>query len=118
MMLAAALAMAMAMPAATEARMTMKVTGYCVCKKCCGPNARGITASGAVARGKMIAAPPRFPFGTMITVPGYGRAVVTDRGSAIQGNHIDLLFPTHQQAKAWGVRTLTVTVSPPAKRPG
>jgi 3D (Asp-Asp-Asp) domain-containing protein len=35
---------------------------------------------------------------------------VLDRGSAIKGNRLDLLMPTHQAAQAWGRRTLLVTV--------
>jgi len=89
---------------------TMKVTAYCPCRECCGPRACGITASGRPARGKIIAAPASVPFGTWITVPGYGRAQVLDRGGAIRGNRLDVLMPTHAKALRWGVRVLKVCV--------
>lgn len=93
-----------------------KVTAYCPCKLCCGPHARGMTASGrpiTVNGGRFCAADPRVPFGTMVRIGGYagGAAVpVLDRGGKIKGDHIDVFFPTHRQAKAWGVRTVAVTV--------
>jgi 3D (Asp-Asp-Asp) domain-containing protein len=58
--------------------------------------------------GRIVAAPPDIRFETVLDVPGYGRAVVADRGGAIQGRRLDVLFPTHSQARAWGVRFLAV----------
>lgn len=94
----------------------MKVTGYCACKKCCGPNAKGITASGKTVyanASRFAAADRSLPFGTRLVVPGYngGQAVpVLDRGGAIKGQRLDLYFKTHQQARNWGVRYLDVKV--------
>ncbi len=88
---------------------TFEVTAYCPCDKCCGKWADGITASGVKAVGKIIAAPKHIPFGTKIYVPGYGLAEVQDRGGAIKGNKLDLLFPTHQEALNWGRQKLNVT---------
>ena len=88
----------------------MNVSAYCPCYKCCGEYADGITASGIPAEGLMIAAPPEYAFGTIMDVPGYGRAAVRDRGGAIKGNKIDLLFPDHQSALEWGRQYLTVKV--------
>jgi 3D (Asp-Asp-Asp) domain-containing protein len=51
-----------------------------------------------------------FPFGTKMYIPGYGDGVAADRGSAIIGNIIDIWFPTCAQARAWGRKTLTITV--------
>ena len=86
------------------------VSAYCPCEKCCGDWADGITASGKPAEGKLIAAPRNYPFGTIMDVPGYGRASVEDRGGAIEGNKLDLLFPTHQEALEWGRQYVTVKV--------
>jgi 3D (Asp-Asp-Asp) domain-containing protein len=92
----------------------MLVTAYCPCTVCCGPGARGITASGrpvSANGGKFVAADPGIPFGTMLVVPGYneGRPVeVLDRGGAIKGDHVDVFFPTHEQAKRWGAKRLVV----------
>jgi len=94
-----------------EARpVVYKVTAYCVCEKCCGKYADGITASGAKAEGKLIAAPKDIPFHTWINVPGYGWAEVLDRGGCIKGRRLDLLFPTHQEALEWGVQYLEVRI--------
>ena len=116
----------------------MKVTAYCPCSKCCGMFADYITASGHTIKidfgQKFVAADKRYPFGTLMFVPGYCnetpypgmpphgkniwiRAIgqvelvkVLDRGGAIKGNHIDVYFDSHQEALNWGVRYLDVTV--------
>ena len=51
-----------------------------------------------------------FPFGTKMYIPGYGDGVAADRGTAIIGKIIDIWFPTCAQARAWGRKTLTITV--------
>lgn len=51
-----------------------------------------------------------FPFGTKMYIPGYGNGVAADRGTAIIGKIIDIWFPTCAQARAWGRKTLTITV--------
>ena len=106
------------------------VTGYCNCGECCGwrfswlgfgppvytygalKGARkeiGVTARGTVARHGTVAADPKvFPFGTRLLIPGYGTGVVEDVGGAIKGRHIDVWFPSHQPALAWGRRNLKV----------
>ena len=53
------------------------------------------------------------PFGSMLSIPGYDDAMIVpvlDRGGAITGNHLDVLFPTHEQALQWGVQHLDVTI--------
>jgi 3D (Asp-Asp-Asp) domain-containing protein len=94
----------------TYTEVEMNVSAYCKGECCCGDFADGITASGKPATGKLIAAPPNYPFGTKMDVPGYGEAVVFDRGGAIQGNKIDLLFPSHQDALDFGRQFITVKV--------
>lgn len=92
----------------------MVVTAYCPCTVCCGPQAQGVTASGrpvSANGGRFVAADRDIPFGTMLVIPGYhdGRPVeVLDRGGAIEGNRLDVYFPTHDEARRWGVRKLTV----------
>jgi 3D (Asp-Asp-Asp) domain-containing protein len=95
----------------------MEVTAYCACKKCCGPRAQGITASGKrvnVNNGLFVAADKDvFAFNTMLKIPGYasGRAVpVLDRGGAIKGNKLDVFFPSHGDALKWGRQKIAVTV--------
>ena len=82
----------------------MRVSGYCSCKVCCSPAARGITASGRPAIGRLAAADKSIPFGTRLYVPGYGACRVWDRGGAIRRNRLDLLLLTHKAALQWGVR--------------
>ena len=88
----------------------MNVSAYCPCEQCCGDWSDGYTASGKPAKGKLIAAPSRYAFGTRMDVPGYGTALVEDRGGAIKGNKIDLLFASHQEALEWGRQYVTVKV--------
>ena len=95
----------------------MEVTAYCPCKKCCGPRAQGITASGKRVNfngGLFVAADKNvFDFHTKLKIPGYarGRAVpVLDRGGAIKGNKLDVFFPSHTEALKWGRQRIAVTV--------
>lgn len=85
-----------------------RVTAYCPKKCCCGKFADGYTASGGPAVGRIVAAPSTIPFGTALNIPGYGVALVQDRGGAITGNRLDVLFATHEEAKQWGVQELMV----------
>lgn len=113
-------------------------TGYCDCGECCGWERSwlrlgtpvyssgplkghrkevGVTATGTETRhGTAAVDRRRYPYGTVFQVPGYGYARGEDAGSAIQGAHIDLWFPTHEAALRWGRRTLTVKVWRPKRR--
>lgn len=116
--------------------LTLETRGYCPCGKCCnwkrnwygrpvvasGPNKGkpkkvGMTASGVKAKKGTIAADPkRFPFGTVMYIPGYGYGRVEDRGRSAQGNKIDLFFKKHKEALRWGVQIKKVKVwYPPGK---
>ena len=71
----------------------------------------GRTASGLpVGVGVIAVDPTVIPLGTRVFVPGYGPAVAADVGSAIKGNIIDLWMPSTAAARAWGRRTVTITV--------
>ena len=50
------------------------------------------------------------PLGTRLFVPGDGPGVAADVGAAIKGNIIDLWMPSTAAARAWGRRTVTITV--------
>ena len=88
------------------------VSAYCPCSLCCGKWADGITASGYVIQpgDKFVAAPPEYPFGTMLDIPGYGLVPVLDRGGAIEGKKIETYHDTHEAALQWGRKELTVTI--------
>jgi 3D (Asp-Asp-Asp) domain-containing protein/peptidoglycan hydrolase CwlO-like protein len=71
----------------------------------------GHTATGIpVGWGVVAVDPSVIPLGTRLTVPGYGEAVAADTGGAVRGATIDLWFPTLAQARAWGRRTVTITL--------
>jgi 3D (Asp-Asp-Asp) domain-containing protein len=113
-----------------QATVTMTVTAYCPCGKCCGYERGiwgipiytsgplkgkvkhvGITADGTKAvKGTIAADISIYPYGTYMYVPGYGWGVVHDVGGDIKGNHIDVFFPKHQQAVDWGRKRLQVKV--------
>jgi 3D (Asp-Asp-Asp) domain-containing protein len=95
----------------------MTVTAYSPDHRSCGKYADGITASGKSiwTNGmKLVAADKRLlPFGSMLSIPGYdGGAIVPvlDRGGAIKGARLDVLYPTHSTARKWGVQKLPVVV--------
>ena len=92
-------------PATTPAQgrtLTVSATGYSL---------PGHTATGLpVGWGVVAVDPSVIPLGTRLTVPGYGEAVAADVGSGVRGAMIDLWFPTLAQARAWGRRTVTITL--------
>ncbi|MHC5060077.1 MAG: 3D domain-containing protein [Planctomycetota bacterium] len=104
---------------------TMRVTAYCACRRCCGRFSDGRTASGhRIRRGQVFcAADKAIPFNTVIAIPGYnhGQPIhVLDRGRVIRGNRLDVYFPSHRRAKAWGVKYLKCRIykkRPPKKNP-
>jgi 3D (Asp-Asp-Asp) domain-containing protein len=71
----------------------------------------GKTALGVRVQRGVVAVDPRLiPLGTKLHVPGYGPGLAADVGYAIKGRIIDLWFPTTAQARAWGRRTVTITI--------
>jgi 3D (Asp-Asp-Asp) domain-containing protein len=114
---------------------SLVTTGYCKCKSCCGwkrnwygrpvfaygklkgkPKKVGVTATGTRASKGTIAADRRvYPFGTVMYIEGYGYGTVEDVGGAIKGQHVDLYFHSHQQAREWGKQTKQVRVWVPRR---
>jgi 3D (Asp-Asp-Asp) domain-containing protein len=96
---------------------TMRVTAYCACRRCCGKFADGKTANGHKIRRNdvFVAADKIYPFGTEMIIPGYnnGEPVkVFDRGRVIRGNRLDVFFNSHKTARKWGVKYLEVKLRP------
>lgn len=86
-------------------------TGYCPCDKCNYPYGGKPSYIGLPLGLGITAVDPRvIPMGSRLYVSGYGNAIAADQGNAIQGNRIDLCFPSHQEALNWGIRNVTVTV--------
>jgi 3D (Asp-Asp-Asp) domain-containing protein len=81
---------------------TVITTGYALA---------GRTSTGMpVGPGVVAVDPAVIPLGSRLAIPGYGDAVAADTGSGVRGAMIDLWFPTREQARAWGRRTVTVTL--------
>jgi 3D (Asp-Asp-Asp) domain-containing protein len=95
-------------PARGGARLRVTATAY-------SPQQAGLsdhTATGARARHGVVAVDPSvIPLGTRLRIPGYGWAVAADTGGGIRGRHIDLCFDTVAEARAWGRRSVTVTIA-------
>ena len=88
--------------ASGERTLTVSSTGYAI---------RGRTATGIpTAPGVVAVDPSVIPLGTRLTIPGYGIGIAADTGGAVQGNTIDVWFPTRAQALQWGRRTVTITI--------
>jgi 3D (Asp-Asp-Asp) domain-containing protein len=95
----------------------MRVTAYSPDHRSCGEFADGQTATlhSVWTNGmRLVAADPKvLPYGTMLTVPGYADdeiVPVLDCGGAIRGARLDLLYPTHERARQWGVQDLRVVI--------
>lgn len=100
----------------------MRVTAYSPDERSCPGTADGRTATMHCVSTNdwhLVAADPKvLPLGSMISVPGYGKLAsgeepivpVLDIGSAIKGERLDVLFPTHEQAMKWGVKDLPVVI--------
>jgi 3D (Asp-Asp-Asp) domain-containing protein len=90
------------------------LTAYCACPICCGAWSNienPTTASGAIASANHTIAVDTsvIAFGTEVLINGQVY-VAEDRGSAINGNHIDIFFATHQEATNFGKQTASVYV--------
>ena len=71
----------------------------------------GKTAIGLpVGKGIVAVDPKVIPLRTRLFVPGYGRAIAADVGTAIRGRIIDLWFPTLDEARAWGRKSVVITI--------
>lgn len=95
----------------------MRVTAYSPHAASCYPFADGQTATlhGVDTNGGFLVAADTdvLPFGSMLSIQGYAEdsiVPVLDRGGAIKGNRLDVLFPTHEAALRWGVRDIDVVV--------
>lgn len=103
----------------------VKISHYCICKKCCGKDpdhpAYGITKSGAKAQPYVSVAvdPKVIPLGSDVLVD-YGDGVIhayiaQDTGSGVKGNHIDICVEDHETGRQLGVKTATVWFIAPEK---
>ena len=84
--------------------LTVDVTHYCACTRCCGPNAQGITASGKQVAVGMVAMSSHYPFGTQIMINGIMYTVEDRGGSGIENDigRVDIFVPDHNEALRMG----------------
>ncbi len=90
-------------------------TAYCSCEKCCDkkPSDKwyGITATGKHAKWGTVAVDRKvIKLGSRLRLEGFPNTTfrAEDVGSAINGNHIDIWFPSHKQALKFGVKKMVV----------
>lgn len=90
---------------------SFQTTAYCACSKCCGPNAKGITATGTkVTAGRTIAVDPNvISLGSKVLINGK-QYTAEDTGSAVKGKIIDIYMGSHSDALAWGRRSVDVQI--------
>jgi 3D (Asp-Asp-Asp) domain-containing protein len=81
------------------------VSGYC--NESGASPYQGLTASGQYTRQGIVACGPSFPFGTRFLIKGKWYEC-QDRGSEITDDHLDIWFPTREEAIEWGRRELLV----------
>ena len=63
--------------------------------------------------GTIAADQSHFSCGTKMYIPGYGKAIVEDRGGAIKGpTRLDLFFNSHAEALRWGRKKVRVELIP------
>ena len=88
----------------------MKCTAYCDCPECSSGYGRN-THSGATAEaGRTIAVDPDvIDIGSKVEIEGQ-IYVAEDVGSAVQGDHIDIFFDSHDEVEEWGTRYLETKV--------
>lgn len=86
------------------------VTAYSSTDADCGKH-DGITATGSKAGPGTIASDwCTLPPGTRLEIPGYGPGVVADRGEAIQGDKLDVWYPTETDAIRFGKQRMKVRI--------
>ena len=95
----------------TPVAVTPIVSGRTLVVSSTGYSLPGHTSTGIpVGPGVVAVDPAVIPLGTRISIPGYGEGVAADTGGAVHGADIDLWFPTLSAARAWGRRTVTITL--------
>lgn len=82
-----------------------KVTAYCPCEICCGEYADGLTFTETIAtEGRTIAVDPDvIPLGSKIWISGI-EYIAEDIGGAVDENHVDIFFNSHEDALKYGVQ--------------
>lgn len=90
----------------------VRITHYCPCELCCGPNAMGITASGTRAtEGRTVGVDPSIiPYGSRVTIGGKNY-IAEDTGGS--GEYVDIFVNDHAEAIKLGMYYADVEVELP-----
>lgn len=90
-----------------------KLTAYCIenYPHICNNGDSTYTATGTrPVSGRTIAVDPKvIPYGSEVTIRG-NTYIAEDCGGAVKGNHIDIVFDTHQEALDFGIQYEDVEV--------
>jgi 3D (Asp-Asp-Asp) domain-containing protein len=91
---------------------TCKVTAYC-CENyphICNDGDSTTTATGTTpTAGRTVAVDPKtIPYGSEVIIDGH-TYIAEDCGGAIQGNRVDIVFATHDEALNFGVQYIEVS---------
>jgi 3D (Asp-Asp-Asp) domain-containing protein len=98
--------------AAPDRVIECEVTAYTSTDADCGKH-DGITATGSKAGPGTVAADwHTLPPGTRLEIPGYGPAVVADRGGGITNDRLDVWMHDEQSARKFGRKKLQVRILP------
>jgi 3D (Asp-Asp-Asp) domain-containing protein len=91
--------------------LTVESTAYTAnCNGCSGITKLGVDLK-KYPDGKVVAVDPNvIPLGSTVEVEGYGTAIAADIGGGINGNELDVFFPTEQTALNWGRKSVKVRV--------
>lgn len=81
-----------------------KLTAYCPCSSCSEGWGRNTSTGATATANHTIAVDPKvIPYGSKILINGIVYTA-EDKGGGVRGNHIDIFYNTHQEARALGVR--------------
>lgn len=81
-----------------------KTTGYCQCRSCSAGWGRRTSTGTIASAGRTIAVDPRvIPYGTQVMING-NIYTAEDCGGGVRGDHIDIFFNTHSEARNQGVQ--------------
>lgn len=93
---------------------TAIISAYCACKLCCGPNAKGINASGKTpVQGQSIAVPRRYRLGSSVTIAGQTFRA-DDRLARRHDSRFDIYLRNHREAQKFGIKREKVTIITPS----
>lgn len=93
-----------------ESEIEFLCTAYCPCIECCGKT-DAITSTGVIAQPNHTIAvdPDIIPYGSTVIIEGI-EYIAEDCGGAIQSNHIDIFFASHEEALEYGTQYHTIKI--------